>query len=131
MSRALSCAPLGAADIRSVFLAPDRAHAQARLQEIVAAYATIAPKLSAWMEENLPHGFTVFELPTAHQRRLRTSNALERVNQELKRRTRVASIFPNEASLLRLTCAVLAEISDDWLSSKIYLDMNPSNPPSA
>jgi len=120
-----------AADIRSVFLAPDRPHAQARLQEIVAAYATIAPKLSTWMEENLPQGFTVFELPAAHQRRLRTSNALERVNQELKRRTRVASIFPNEASLLRLTCAVLAEISDDWLSSKIYLDMNPSIPPSA
>jgi len=83
------------------------------------------------MEENLPQGFTVFELPAAHQRRLRTSNALERVNQELKRRTRVASIFPNEASLLRLTCAVLAEISDDWLSSKIYLDMHPSIPPSA
>ena len=83
------------------------------------------------MEENLPQGFTVFELPAAHQRRLRTSNALERVNQELKRRTRVASIFPNEASLLRLTSAVLAEISDDWLSSKIYLDMNPSNPPTA
>ena len=82
------------------------------------------------MEENLPQGFTVFELPPAHQRRLRTSNALERVNQELKRRTRVASIFPNAASLLRLTCAVLAEISDDWLSSKIYLDMNPSIPPS-
>ena len=66
-----------------------------------------------------------------HQRRLRTSNAIERVNQELKRRTRVAYIFPNESSLLRLCSALLAEISDDWESGKIYLDMNPSIPPSS
>ena len=60
------------------------------------------------MEENLPQGFTVFALPAAHQRRMRTSNALERVNQELKRRTRVAGLFPNEASLLRLITALLS-----------------------
>ena len=54
------------------------------------------------MEENIPQGFVVYSLPEAHRRRMRTSNAIERVNQELKRRTRVASLFPNEASLLRL-----------------------------
>jgi hypothetical protein len=52
--------------------------------------------------------------------------SLERVNQEIKRRTRVARIFPNEASLLRLVSALLAETSDDWESSKAYLDMNRS-----
>ena len=59
-------------------------------------------------------GFTVFNLPQAHQRRLRTTNALERVNMELKRRTRVARLFPNEASLLRLISALLEEQSQEW-----------------
>ena len=81
---------------------PGPATAQARLKERVAFHAKTAPKLAAWMEENLPQGLAVFALPAAHQRRMRTSNAMERVNQELKRRTRVAGLFPNEASLLRL-----------------------------
>ena len=109
--------------IRSVFNSPDRPAAQLRLKEIVAHYASTAPKLSAWMETHLPQGFTVFVLPRAHQIRLRTSNALERVNQELKRRTRVAGIFPNEASLLRLVTALLAEMNDDWLTYRAYLTM--------
>lgn len=76
------------------------------------------------MEQNLPEGFTVYILPEAHRRRLCTSNAIERVNQELKRRTRVASLFPNEASLLRLVTALLCEISNEWATSKIYFNMN-------
>ena len=120
-----------AADIRSVFHCADRPSAERRLKELVAAYSASAPKLAAWLEANLHEGFTVLAFPAAHQRRLRTSNALERVNQELKRRTRVVSIFPNEASLLRLVSALLAETSDDWESSKSYLNMNPSISPSA
>lgn len=81
------------------------------------------------MEKHIPEGFTVFALPTAHQKRMRTSNAIERVNQELKRRTRVAAIFPNEDSLLRLVTALLCEQSDEWATSKIYLSMNPQAPP--
>ena len=61
-------------------------------------------------------------LPTTHQRRMRTSNAIERVNMELKRRTRVARIFSNEASLLR-------EIDEDWETGKIYLNMQSDNSP--
>lgn len=68
--------------------------------------------------------------PPAHQRRLRTTNALERVNLELKRRTRVASVFPNEASLLRLVSALLAEYSDEWETGKVYLSMEPLTQPS-
>ena len=116
--------------IRSVFDSPSRPAAEIRLKEIVAHHAKSSPKLSAWMEENLPQGLTVFALPLAHQKRLRTSNGLERVNQELKRRTRVARVFPNEASLLRLVSALLAETSDDWESGKIYLNMECQNPPS-
>jgi transposase-like protein len=114
--------------IRTVFDCPDRLTAQARLKEIVAAHALTAPKLAAWMEENLPQGFAVFAFPSAHQRRLRTTNPLERVNMELKRRTRVASVFPNEASLLRLVSALLAETSEEWETGKIYLNMDNQNP---
>ena len=116
--------------IRSVFDSPSRPAADLRLKEIVALYAKSAPKLATWMEENLPPGLTVFALPAAHQKRMRTSNALERVNQEIKRRTRVARLFPNEASLLRLVTALLAETSEEWESGKIYLNMQPSTQPS-
>jgi len=116
--------------IRTIFNSPDRPSAEQRLKETVATYAPTAPKLAAWMEENLPQGFTVFALPAAHQKRLRTTNALERVNMELKRRTRVAGLFPNEASLLRLTSALLAEYCDEWQSAKIYLNMECLTQPS-
>jgi putative transposase len=120
-----------AADIRSIFQCADKASAEARLKERVHFYAKTAPKLAAWMEENIPQSFTVYALPEAHHRRMRTSNAIERVNQELKRRTRVASLFPNEASLLRLATALLCELSNEWQTGKIYLNMNPPHPPLA
>ncbi len=118
-----------ASDIRSIFNSQDLASAQARLKTLVDLYSKSAPKLSAWMEKNIPEGFAVFSLPIPHQRRMRTSNAIERVNQELKRRTRVASLFPNEASLLRLISALLCEISEEWLTGKIYLNMKPADLP--
>jgi len=58
-----------------------------------------------------------------HRRQLRTTNMLERVNKEVKRRTRVATLFPNEASLLRLVTAILMEISEEWETGKIYLNL--------
>jgi putative transposase len=116
--------------IRSVLDCSSRLGAEQRLKEIVTHYTKSVPKLAAWLEENLPQGFTVFTLPAAHQKRLRTANALERVNQELKRRTRVARVFPNEAALLRLITALLCETSDEWETGKIYLNMEHQNPPS-
>lgn len=103
-----------AADIRSIFNAPDKDEAQRLLEKFLTRYATSAPKLAEWAEEALPEGFTVFASPASHRRRLRTTNLLERVNEEIKRRTRVARLFPNEASCLRLVSAILMEISDDW-----------------
>ncbi len=103
-----------AGDIRAIFNAPDRHEAERLLERFVERYQTKAPKLSAWAEEALPQGFTVFSLPASHRRRLRTTNLIERVNQEIKRRTRVARLFPNEASCLRLVSAVLMEIAEDW-----------------
>lgn len=63
----------------------------------------------------------VFGIPSEHRKRMRTTNMLERQNRELKRRTRVASLFPNEASLLRLVTAVLVELSDEWETGMRYL----------
>jgi transposase-like protein len=77
-----------AADIRSVFDAPDRPKAEARLAEIADKYRKSAPKLAAWMEANLPEGLTVFLLPEHCRRRLRTSNMCESLNLRIKRRTR-------------------------------------------
>jgi transposase-like protein len=73
--------------VRTIFNSPDAPSAQRRLKEVVATYADSAPKLAAWMEENLPQGLAIFALPPAQQRRWRTTNALERINMELKRRT--------------------------------------------
>lgn len=93
------------------------------LKQAIQSWASDAPKLAQWAEQNLPEGFSVFDLPFAQRVRLRTTNALERINRELKRRTRVASIFPNAASCLRLVSALLAEYDEDWMTSKIYLNL--------
>ncbi len=110
-------------DLRNVFNAPDRHEADRLLAQLISKYEQSAPDLSSWLEANVPEGLTIFELPSTHRRRLRTTNPLERLNQEIKRRTRVATLFPNEASLLRLVSAVLNEISDEWETGKTYLKM--------
>ena len=101
--------------------APDRATAEAYLARMVAKYARTASRLSAWLEENIPEGLTVFDFPKQHWRRLRTTNNLERVSQEIKRRTRVVRIFPNEAACLRLVSAILMEISEEWETGRVYM----------
>ncbi len=109
-----------AADIRSMFNAPDRKTAEEFLQAAVQKYAVSAPRLSAWLEENLSEGFTVFEFPLEHRRTIRTTNSLERINKEIRRRTRVVGVFPNEASCLRLISALLMETSEEWQIGKHY-----------
>ena len=93
------------------------------LKMAMATYEKTAPQLSQWMEVHIPEGLTIFEFKSSHRRRLRTSNLAERVNRELKRRTRVASIFPNVASCERLVTGLLVEISEGWESGKAYLSM--------
>ena len=115
-----------AADLRAIFDAPDRSEADRQLGLAVRKYEKSAPKLAAWLSANVPEGLTVFAFPAAHRRRLRTSNLLERLNKEIKRRTRVATLFPNEAALLRLVSAVLMEISEEWETEKVYLRMENS-----
>lgn len=110
-----------AAAIRAVFQASSLHEAKRLLGETVVHYRGVAPKLAVWMEENLGEGLMVYAFPEGHRRLLRTTNGLERLNQEIRRRTRVARLFPNEASCLRLVTAVVMEISDEWETGKKYL----------
>ena len=110
-------------DIRAVFNAPNRELAEAYLKHLVVKYSETASDLADWMEVAIPEGLTVFGFPEEHRRRIRTSNLLERVSQEIKRRTRVIRLFPNEASCLRLVSAIVMEISDEWETGRIYLNM--------
>ncbi len=120
-----------AADVRRIFNADDAAEADRRLKATVVRYHKTAPDFASWLEANIPEALTVFAFPAAHRRRLRTSNGLERLNKEIKRRTRVATLFPNEASVLRLVSAVLSEISDDWETERSYLNMKARWPASS
>jgi putative transposase len=118
-----------AADLRMIFNAPNRATADAYLVQVVEKYAKIAPKLADWMEKNIPEGLTVFAFPASHQRKLRTTNGLERLNREIHRRTSVVGIFPNEASCLRLTSAILMEFDDEWQVGRIYMTFDEEAAP--
>jgi transposase-like protein len=110
-----------ASDISRIFDADDRAHADAKLSVFVKTYEKSAPKLASWAEQNIPEGLSVFSFPEADRKRLRTSNMCETLNSQIKRRTRVVGLFPNESSLLRLVTGILIEISDEWEIGKIYL----------
>jgi len=73
-----------------------------------------------------PEGLTIFSFPAAHRILIRTTNVVERLHREVRRRARVVSIFPNPASCLRLVSAVLAEISDEWLTGRTYITFQGS-----
>jgi putative transposase len=110
-----------AEDIRTIFNAPDRATAEAYLAKTVEKYQKTASRLADWMAANLPEGLTIFSFPPAHRILIRTTNVVERLHREVRRRARVVSIFPNSASCLRLVSAVLSEINEEWLVSKGYV----------
>jgi transposase-like protein len=81
-----------------------------------------APRAARLLEESGEDILGVYALPESHRKRMRTTNMLERQNQELKRRTRVVRVFPHEQSLLRLIAALLMETSQEWMG-RIYLGM--------
>lgn len=81
-------------------------------------------KLCHWVEEHIEETFTFYRLPKEHHKHLKSTNLLERLNQELKRRTLVVRIFPNEAACLRLTRALAVEMHEDWIEATRYLNMS-------
>jgi putative transposase len=115
-----------AEDIRTIFNAPDRTTAEAYLAGTVLKYQKNASRLSDWMATNLPEGLMVFSFPGGFRRLLRTTNGVERLHREVRRRARVVSIFPNQAACLRLVSAILNEISEEWLTGRTYLSLDVS-----
>jgi hypothetical protein len=116
------------ASLRAVFDAPDRPEAERRRGIAVRKYRSSAPKLAEWLEADVPEGLAAFALPPSHRRRPRTIDTLERLDKELRRRTRVAGLFPNEASALRPVSAVATEIGEEWETNRKYLTMEPDGP---
>lgn len=110
--------------IRAIFNAENKSEAERLLNLAVAKYEKDMPQLSKWMEENIAEGLTVFQFAVENRRRLRTSNIAERVNEEIRRRTKVVRIFPNVESCERLVGAIVMEISEEWVAGKIYLNVN-------
>ena len=78
-------------------------------------------KLVDWVEENVEETLSVYRLPREHRKRMKSTNMLERLNEEIRRRTRVARIFPNEGSCLRLVRALAVETHEQWVTGRCYL----------
>jgi putative transposase len=111
-------------DLRAIFAAPDRRSALGLASSVAhkwrqKGYARVAEHLEERVEECL----TCLAFPESHRRRIRTTNGLERLNQEIKRRTRVVRIFPNREACLRLVTALAVEQSEEWVTGRRYLDM--------
>jgi len=109
--------------VRAILDAPDHDTARLLLNQVLEAYETKAPKAMAVLEAGFEDATAVLLLPEKYRKRLRTTNALERLNEEIRRRERVIRIFPNRESAIRLIGALLMEIDEKWASGRKYLDM--------
>jgi putative transposase len=90
----------------------------------LAKWSARYPKLCAWVEENIEETLTFYRLPGPHHKHMKSTNLLERLNEELKRRTLVVRIFPNGASCLRLIRALAVEMHENWIEATRYLNMD-------
>lgn len=111
------------ADLRAVFDAQDPVTVNLRTKELLGKWICKRNDVADKIEEDIEDCLSCFHFPSAHRKRLRTTNALERLNQELKRRTRVVRIFPNRDSLLRLSSALAMEQAEEWETGCRYLDI--------
>jgi putative transposase len=109
--------------LRGVFAAPSREVALRLASELTAHWRASHPRVAEHLEEHIEECLTCLAFPESHRRRIRTTNGLERFNQEIKRRTRVVRIFPNREACLRLVTALAVEHSEEWVTGRRYLDM--------
>lgn len=117
-----------AGTLRRIFQAPDRAEAERQLKMAIESTHKSNPRFAEWMDNNVIEGLTCFRFPEKIRKRIRTTNMVERNNRELKRRTRVASLFVSESSILRLVSALLMEQDESWIGEKMYLDLGEAEP---
>jgi len=111
------------ARLRPIFTAPDETTARTLLASFVADYQTKAPAAVATLERGFDDATAVLALPAPYRTRLRTTNGVERLNEEIRRRERVIRIFPNRDSVIRLLGALLMEQDEAWTTGKRYFDM--------
>ncbi len=111
-----------AAGLREVYDAPDEQRARERARQLADSWQGSHPKVAAHVDEHIEECLSVFGFPPEHRRRIRTTNGLERLNQEIKRRSAVVRVWPNREACLRLVTALCAEQSEEWVSGPRYLD---------
>jgi putative transposase len=104
--------------VRDIHAATSRSEADANLQRTIDRYKEKTPRLVRWIEQNMSEGLTFYAFPRAHWKMIRTVNVVERLNQEIRRRTKVARLFPNEASCERLIGAVAMNLNEEWATEK-------------
>jgi transposase-like protein len=112
-----------AADLREIFAATTREQAIATAEAMAARWQPSHPAVARLLEEEIEDCLACLAFPFAHRPRIRTTNGLERLHEEIKRRTRVVRIFPNPEACLRLVTALCIEQSEEWVSGRRYLDM--------
>ncbi len=113
-----------AAELRAIFAATSRDTALRLASELADRWRESHPKVAEHVEESGEECLSCLSFPESHRRRIRTTNGLERLNQEIKRRTRVVRIFPNREACLRLVSALAVEHSEEWVTGRRYLDMD-------
>ncbi|UFJ39938.1 IS256 family transposase [Brevibacillus humidisoli] len=128
MRNVLDATPKGLKDeiyprVRAILEAPDPATARMMLEQTIAAYEEKAAKAMRILEAGFDDATAVLSLPETYRKRLRTTNSVERLNEEVRRRERVIRIFPNRESVIRLIGALLMEQDEKWAAGKKYLDM--------
>ena len=113
-----------AENLREIFAATTREQAVITTETVAARWEPTHPRVARLLEEAIEDCLACLAIPLAHRARIRTTNGLERLNEEIKRRTRVVRIFPNPAACLRLVTALCVEQSEEWVSGRRYLDMS-------
>ncbi|MDR9756905.1 MAG: IS256 family transposase [Thermoanaerobacterales bacterium] len=111
-------------DLRQLYEAVDLESAKGVRDQIIATYESKAPRATSLLDEAFDDITAVLIMPLKYRKRLRTTNGVERLNQEIRRRERVIRIFPNEASVIRLMGALLMEQSEKWQTGRKYFDMD-------
>jgi putative transposase len=113
-----------AEDLKAIFNVSRESSARHLAQEFIARYQQRFPKAVAVFERGLVEALTFLRFPSSHHRLIRSTNGLERLFREVKRRTRVVGVFPGELSALNLATAVLLRVTEEW-SLRKYLDVAP------
>jgi transposase-like protein len=112
-------------ELRWIYDRRDLSEVQRDLAAWLAKWSRKYPKLNSWVEDDIEETLTYFRLPLAHRKHMKSTNMLERLTEEIRRRTHVVRIFPNADSCLRLVRALCVETHETWLEAHIYLNMQP------